>query len=542
MSSEQLGATALVVALVVSVVLAGALPASQDVAAQEESYVVEQGTQCEVITPLSGEGTAAEFYDYRHHGTHDEDYAYSSHGTTHLQGNDVSSVFLYEGPDGLSLVTVHDRLGGGTGGGAAEFEMVGLPAESEWTVQDDDYSENIDDVWRHGDVWSDIAWLWGADRTDGGVVTGLGEEFEVTINPAFNEQQSTFNGTQVDGTVGEIHALSGDAQEPDRVPMTSIEEPLVIRSGSCEDPTVQYDRIDRGITASVADETGEPVAQAQQGVQATVEDTGGESVALRPPATGENGVQYDRLSVVAAGPDTLTGPETATLELSVEEAFEIPDNDDALALSAFSVDTTEGSVEDAALTFGVESATLDEHDATVNDVTVYEDGSDGWQRVATEPVGGTSDATQFRADASGDGQFAVVLEESPIRATELSLSEERINAGESVEVTTTVENTGDVTETGVVSLLVFGEVVDSHEVTLDPGESETLTFEQRVDSPGSHTVEVAGQSTQLEVEGDGTPGATGADSHQGTDGYLALGVGVIVLLGLVFFWRRSPEE
>lgn len=539
MSSRTLTAV-LVVALVAGVVLSGALPVSQDVAAQEGSYVVEQGEQCEVITPLSGEGTAAEFYDYRHHGTHDEDYAYSSHGTTHLQENDVSSIFLYEGPDGLSLVTVHDRLGGGTGGGAAEFEMVGFPAGSEWTVQDDDYSEHIDDVWRHGDVWSDVAWLWGADRTDGGVVTGLGEEFEVTIDPAFNDQQSTFGESEIDGTIEGIHVLSGEAQEPDRVPLASSEEPLVIRSGTCEDPTVQYDRIDRGIAAPVTDDTSEAVEQAQQGIQATVEDTGGEPVALRPPATGENGVQYDRLSIVAAGPETVMGPEAATIELSVEEGGEIPDSDDAVPLSALSVDTTEGTVEDAALTFGVEGATLDEHDATVNDVTVYEEGSDGWERVATEPVGTSDDVTQFRADASGDGELAVVLEESPITATELSLSEERIEAGESVEVTATVENTGEVTETGQVSLLVFGEVVDSREVTLDPGESETLTFEQRVDSPGSHTVEVAGASEQLEVEGDGAPGATDADGD--SEGYLAIGVGMVVLLGLLVLWRRSPEE
>lgn len=513
-------AVGFVIVLVVSVTTVGLVPASQPAAAQADSYVVEQGEQCEVIDSLSGEETAAELYDYRSHNTHDSEYAYSSHGTPQLQENDVSSIFLYEGPDGLSLVLIHDRLDGGTGGGAAEVGIIGFPAESEWTVKDDDIG--YDDIWNHGDVWSDIAWFWETDRTDGGAVTGLGEEFEVTIDPAFNEQQSTYDLAEVDGSVEEIHVLSGDLDQPDRIPMESLEEPLVIRSGTCEDPTVVYSLTETGILASV-------------------EDTGGEATALRPPAETEDGVQYDRLSITASGTETISGPEDAQIAMRIDEsAPEIAGNEEALPLSSLSLDTGEGSVEDSTLSVSVETATLDAHDATVDDVVIYEEVDGDWQRAQTNPVESIEDGTQFDADTSGDGQLVVALEESPIRATELSLDRERIDAGESVEVTAAVENTGNVTETSQVSLLVFGEVVDTQEVTLEPGEEGTLTFTQRVDSPGSHTVEVAGESQQLEVEGEEPAGEAGTEGE--SSGYLAIAAGSLVALLLLVWWRRSPEE
>lgn len=535
-------AVGFVVILVVSLSAVGLMPASQPATAQAESYVVEQGEQCEVIDSLSGQQTAEELYDYRTHQTHD-DYEYSSHGTTQLQESDVSSVFLYEGPGGLSLVIVHDELEGGTAGGAAEFEVIGLPAEGEWTVQDDDYSEGAegDDVWRHGDVWSDVAWLWEDNRTDGGVFTGLSEEFEVTINPAFNDQQSTYGADEVDGSVDEIHVLSGDLDQPDRLAMASLEEPLVIRSGTCGEPTVQYDRTDQGAPTAVENAAGESVGEAGGGILATIEDTGGEAVALRPPAETGDGVQYDRLSITGSGTDTSSGPEDAVVGMSIEESTpEITGNEDAVPLSALSVDTREGSVDDSALSFSVATATLEEHDATVNDVVIYEEVEGDWQRAPTDPTGAVEGATQFDADTTADGQLVVAIEESPIRATELSLDQERIDAGETVEVTATVENTGDVTETNQVSLLVFGESVDTQEVTLEPGEEETLTFIQRIDSPGSHTVEVAGETQQLDVEGDEPAG--GLVTQDESSGYLAIAAGSLVAVLLLVWWQRSPEE
>lgn len=521
-----IGGILLAATLVVSLSVVGLVPASQNAAAQQGSYVVEQGTQCEVITPLSGEGTAEGFYDYRSHNTHDADYAYSSHGTTGLQRNDTSTLFLYEGPEGLSLVIVHDRLGGGTAGGTAEFEIVGLPADGGWTVEDDDYSDNADDVWNHGDVWSEIAWSWGEDRTDGGAFTGLGSEFEVTVDPAFNAQQSTF---APHGTVTGMHVLSGSAGRPDRIALSNASDPVVIRSGTCGDPTVSYDRIDGGVLA-------------------TVEDTADETATLRPPAAGANGVRYDRLSLAADGQNTITGPSDVDVAMRAGEGglpSGLGDDGNAVALSTLTVDDadSQGSVGDLTLDFSVEKAALAEHDGTVSNVTVYERTESGWERTTTEPVGETETRYRFESTISDGGEFAVVLDESPLTATELSLNRETIEAGESIEITATIENTGWVTETRPVELVVFGEVIDSQEVTLGPGETTTATFTQRIDAPGTHTVEVEGATQRVAVEGGepATPDDTGTvDDSSG--GLLPIGLGVVLLVVLALWWRRSPEQ
>lgn len=80
------------------------------------------------------------FYDYRSPYT-DPTGWYTSYGTTALQATDTSQVFLYRGSDGLAIVFVHDRTKAGTetGGGTVDADVSGLPAGSEWAVEDDDY-------------------------------------------------------------------------------------------------------------------------------------------------------------------------------------------------------------------------------------------------------------------------------------------------------------------------------------------------------------------------------------------------------------------
>ncbi|MFC4246060.1 CARDB domain-containing protein [Natribaculum luteum] len=71
-----------------------------------------------------------------------------------------------------------------------------------------------------------------------------------------------------------------------------------------------------------------------------------------------------------------------------------------------------------------------------------------------------------------------------------TLSDTKIEAGESVDVKAIVENVGDVSGTFTAELIVDGEVVDEQDVDVDAGESETVTFTQTFDSPGTHTIAV----------------------------------------------------
>ncbi|MFC7195849.1 hypothetical protein ACFQL4_16455 [Halosimplex aquaticum] len=87
-------------------------------------YVVEQGDERHEVAPLSGSEPVESFYDLRipekytgDNGATDpgEGPYYMSVGTQDLQRPSTSLLFFYEGPDGVSLVAVHDADGGDGG-------------------------------------------------------------------------------------------------------------------------------------------------------------------------------------------------------------------------------------------------------------------------------------------------------------------------------------------------------------------------------------------------------------------------------------------
>jgi hypothetical protein len=215
---------------------AGGLAASGGSVAREpagDGYVLEQGDRCVSITPLSGDETAESFYDYRAPFTDPSGQGYSSYGTTDLQRPETSVLFLYDGPDGLSLIVVHDKYGDDTNGGAVTLRFEGVDG-GEWAIGDDDYDapSNYDAFERTEDGWR-VDWTWGAGRSDGGVYRPLSEAFDVTIRPGFNEGAALY-GEYYDGELTDWQVLSGDRDDPDRVSL-SLDEPVTVRTGSCPD-------------------------------------------------------------------------------------------------------------------------------------------------------------------------------------------------------------------------------------------------------------------------------------------------------------------
>lgn len=184
-------------------------------AAQEEKTItVEQGDSSVEVTPLSTGETIEEFYDY---------YNARSHTSTNIEQSDASLLFFWEGPNGLSLVVLHDKGNDGSGG-ACTFEFSGLPTDQgRWIVPDD--SNDFD-----SDTDTSPDWKWADTKTDGGVFRGgLDEDFEISINPRFNE-----DAVETPLTPGEItdwQLLSGNASSPDRITL-NMSEPLTIHTGA----------------------------------------------------------------------------------------------------------------------------------------------------------------------------------------------------------------------------------------------------------------------------------------------------------------------
>jgi PGF-CTERM protein len=200
---------------------------------EETTYRIVQGDQEFEVQPIQGEVPVEEFYDYRYPYQSRDDpswgRSFSSEGTTEFQQDSTSILMLYDGPNGVSLVAVHDKYHedreNGTAGSSVSWELTGLPDDCEWAVIDDDYDwrnetvekddiHQLDEDHRAGaagndgdppeDVDARLSWVWSNGRTDGMAYRGLGgEDVSITIDPAFN---------------GDSYHRYGDDRRPDEDP------------------------------------------------------------------------------------------------------------------------------------------------------------------------------------------------------------------------------------------------------------------------------------------------------------------------------------
>ncbi|ELY49392.1 hypothetical protein [Natronorubrum sulfidifaciens] len=364
-----------------------------------DSYVVEQGEFCHPIEPLTTGGTVESFYDYRNHETHPEDVdrMYSSYGTQHLQEDDTSLLFLHQGTDGMSLVMIHDQVDGETEGGAVTFDIVGLPAEAAWVVQDDLYDgETNMATWGSGDGWASASWIWSDARTDGGAIQGgLNDEFAVTIQPAFNEDAEHYDNDDLydpefhgDGVIDDWEVLSGDADDPDRTALPSLEEPVTIRTGTCDSPSVSYDRTDDGTTASID--------------RATAEDR----IALQPTAGTADGVTFEQVDVTG-----IEDSASVTFEdRQPDDLPSAPPDVDSLSSLTMTGDSIQNA--SATVTVSVEAELLEEHGLEPDELALYEASGGEWIEAETTVSGESGTTYQFTAEIDSLEAVTVAQQQS----------------------------------------------------------------------------------------------------------------------------------
>jgi PGF-pre-PGF domain-containing protein len=114
------------------------------------------------------------------------------------------------------------------------------------------------------------------------------------------------------------------------------------------------------------------------------------------------------------------------------------------------------------------------------------------------------------------------FEDPDIEVTDASLNTSEITAGERVEVTAQLKNTGEETGKRTITLKREGTEVATRDVTLDPGESSTVTFVHRVSETGTYDFHVdwtyAGELTVEAKSDDG-----GNNNNGGGGGSIAGG-------------------
>ncbi|MEF8784987.1 MAG: PKD domain-containing protein, partial [Haloarculaceae archaeon] len=192
---------------------------------------VSQGGDCYAPGTI-GDGTenVSTFYNYSVEND------YSSEGTTHLQENQVSNLFLYNGSEGKSLVFLHDKYKQAPYGSTITFVITGLPEAGEWAVEDDGYPGR-DDNWDISATRTEVDWKWSPDRTDGGAYRGLGaeENISIEIDPAFNEDAEawgdwTWSGDQ-DNRTEEWRLLDSNG---DKVTQFDMDQNVTVNVGPCD--------------------------------------------------------------------------------------------------------------------------------------------------------------------------------------------------------------------------------------------------------------------------------------------------------------------
>ena len=192
------------------------IPACCD-CADGEYYVTYEG-QSYCIEPIVDERTAEEYYD----DSRDD----VSSRFLDIQRENAAVLFIYRQDLGGGelgeprLFIVLDKFGNENGGGYASFVIEGdltdVNWESlDWEVEDDPGDSSADEY----SIDSSVAtgdWIWGDERTDGGVLGSLTENFALRINPNLNGAAELAGGTPTfdpdfDVGVTSLVLLDGDA-------------------------------------------------------------------------------------------------------------------------------------------------------------------------------------------------------------------------------------------------------------------------------------------------------------------------------------------
>lgn len=247
----------------------------------------------------------------------------------------------------------------------------------------------------------------------------------------------------------------------------------------------------------------------------------GQSVALDvglSAATDRGALTVERLEVT---PPTAATNVTTRVTTGQAPPSGTPELDRAAAVGYVTADlenVTDADSTPGTFEFTVSQALLDEEGVEPGEIVMYRFTDGGYVPVETTYLGGN----RFQGRTPGFSTFAVgAPEPAPqpdLRLASSALAAATVATGETVELSVTVENTGDAGGTALLEVTANGEVVGTREVSVPPGDSETTTVSVSLDEPGEYEVAVSGTTVgSLTVEQQATgPGSGGTPGSVGT--------------------------
>ncbi|WP_435362116.1 hypothetical protein [Haloarchaeobius sp. DFWS5] len=200
---------------------------------------IEQAGETFEVVPLSNGQTIEQFYNYGDS---------EINSPLPVAKSDVSRMFFWAGPEGLSLVFIHDKPRDGSGA-AVSMDFDNLPGEGYWVVRDDSGD--------FGYYGTSPDWSWNRDNTDGGAFRGGLTNTSVTITPYFNDAAARY--PLEPGTIDQWQVATGRATDPRNISL-DMNQPVTLHVPDAPETSTggDDDTSDRGtatFTHTVAAET-----------------------------------------------------------------------------------------------------------------------------------------------------------------------------------------------------------------------------------------------------------------------------------------------
>jgi hypothetical protein len=167
--------------------------------------------------------------------------------------------------------------------------------------------------------------------------------------------------------------------------------------------------------------------------------------------------------------------------------FAVPTGDATTVLGAVSVESI-SSVDDRRIRIAVNQSTAAESGLAKDDVSVYSQTQNGYERVETTHVETTDSRYVYEAPVT-DASALVVGSLAPSFAVEgYSLSTSTTETDKRIVVTANVTNDGSIGGDYTASLRIDGANVSNQTVSLDPGQRTELSVSHRITADGSYRV------------------------------------------------------
>lgn len=200
-----------------------------------------------------------------------------------------------------------------------------------------------------------------------------------------------------------------------------------------------------------------------------------------------------------------------TIEKLDEKPPELPEPHGLVwAYHKISVNLPDEEIESARIGFWVLKDWLKTHKTHVEDITLLRYYARRWESLSTEVVEESPTHVNYSAETPGFSTFAITTvtpEVPPLRPAEFKVSDftitpPAVEPGKEVTISVLVTNVGEQPGSYTITLRIASRLIsieDEAEVTLDGGESETVSFAYTMDVDGTYNVEVDGLTGSFEV-------------------------------------------